>query len=48
MQRMKYKIMLVLESMKRVAEITGKTVPTYSVDLLDKDGLRDMFQKVHI
>ncbi|XP_052775084.1 UDP-glucose 4-epimerase-like [Mya arenaria] len=34
-----------MESIKRVEEITGKTVATYSVDLLDKDGLRDLFKK---
>ncbi|WAR23922.1 GALE-like protein [Mya arenaria] len=34
-----------MESIKGVEEITGKTVATYSVDLLDKDGLRDLFKK---
>lgn len=34
-----------MESLKRVNEITGKVVPTYNVDLLDKEGLRGIFQK---
>ena len=34
------------EGMKRVAEITGKNVPSYSIDLLDTEGLRGIFQKV--
>ncbi|XP_045157853.2 UDP-glucose 4-epimerase-like [Mercenaria mercenaria] len=34
-----------MESLKRVNEITGKTVQTCAVDLLNKDGLRDIFKK---
>ncbi|XP_061192560.1 UDP-glucose 4-epimerase-like [Saccostrea echinata] len=34
-----------MESIKRVEEITGKSVPSYSVDLLDKPALLDLFSK---
>ncbi len=34
------------ECMKRVEEICGKTIPVYKVNLLDKDGLRNVFKKV--
>ena len=34
-----------IESMRRVNEITGKQVPTFSSDMLDKDVLRDLFKK---
>lgn len=33
------------ESMKRVEEITGKELKFYSVDLLNKDALKDIFRK---
>jgi UDP-glucose 4-epimerase len=33
------------ESLKRVQEITGKTLTFYSVDLLDKSGLENVFSK---
>ena len=32
--------------MQRVNQITGKTIPSYSVDLMDKKGLQDLFSKV--
>lgn len=32
--------------MKRVEEITGKELKFYSVDLLNKDALKDLFRKV--
>lgn len=34
-----------MESIKRVEEITGKSIPSYSVDLLDKPALSDLFNK---
>ncbi|XP_052257362.1 UDP-glucose 4-epimerase-like isoform X1 [Dreissena polymorpha] len=34
-----------MESMRRVNEITGKQVPTFSIDMLDKEALRDLFRK---
>ncbi|KAH3772067.1 UDP-glucose 4-epimerase-like [Dreissena polymorpha] len=34
-----------MESMRRVNEITGKQVPTFSIDMLDKDAFRDLFKK---
>ncbi|XP_033737485.1 UDP-glucose 4-epimerase-like [Pecten maximus] len=34
-----------MESMKRVEAITGKVIPAYTVDLLDKEALRDLFKK---
>nr|XP_022319879.1 UDP-glucose 4-epimerase-like [Crassostrea virginica]XP_022319880.1 UDP-glucose 4-epimerase-like [Crassostrea virginica] len=34
-----------MESIKRVEEITGKTIPSFSVDLLDKAALGDLFSK---
>lgn len=34
-----------MEGMNRVSEITGKTIPAHSVDLLDKKGLQDLFSK---
>ncbi|XP_022319879.2 UDP-glucose 4-epimerase-like [Crassostrea virginica] len=34
-----------MESIKRVEEITGKTIPSFSVDLLDKTALGDLFSK---
>lgn len=34
-----------MESIKRVEEITGKSIPSYSVDLLDKAALSDLFSK---
>lgn len=37
-----------MESIQRVNQITGKTVTIYSVDLLDKDGLRNVFSKHQI
>ena len=37
---------LFTESIRRVNEITGKTVPTCSVDLLNVDALRDLFKQV--
>lgn len=36
------------ESLKRVQEITGKTLKFYKVDLLDKDKLEEVFNKEHI
>ena len=35
-----------LESIQRVEEITGKKVDFQKVDLLDKDGLDKLFEKV--
>ncbi|KAL4236311.1 hypothetical protein ACF0H5_004698 [Mactra antiquata] len=34
-----------MESLKRVKEITGKDVPAFSVDLLDKGAMRNIFNK---
>ncbi|XP_062575729.1 UDP-glucose 4-epimerase-like [Saccostrea cucullata] len=34
-----------MESIKRVEEITGKSIPSYSVDLLDRTALSDLFSK---
>lgn len=34
------------ESIKRVEELTGKEVPAYVTDLLDKEGIRKIFKKV--
>lgn len=34
-----------MESIKRVEEITEKSIPSYSVDLLDKAALSDLFSK---
>uniref|UniRef100_A0A0B7AEB5 UDP-N-acetylglucosamine 4-epimerase n=1 Tax=Arion vulgaris TaxID=1028688 RepID=A0A0B7AEB5_9EUPU len=37
-----------MESISRVEEITGKKVPSFQVDLLDKSAVRDIFQKYKI
>ena len=34
------------ESIRRVEELTGKKVTAYTVDLLDSDGLSNVFRKV--
>ncbi|XP_048759990.2 UDP-glucose 4-epimerase-like [Ostrea edulis] len=34
-----------MESIKRVEEITGKSIPCHSIDLLDKPALLDLFSK---
>ncbi|KAH3772225.1 UDP-glucose 4-epimerase-like [Dreissena polymorpha] len=34
-----------MDSMRQVNEITGKQMPTFSMDMLDKDALRDLFKK---
>lgn len=36
------------ESLKRVEKITGKTVKFYEVDILDRDGLSNVFEKENI
>lgn len=36
------------ESLKRVEKITGKSVPFYKVDVLDKEGLEKVFEKEKI
>ena len=36
------------ESLKRVEEITGKTLTFYEVDLLNKEAVREIFQKENI
>jgi UDP-glucose 4-epimerase len=36
------------ESLRRVEEITGKKIPFYQVDLLDKESLEDVFKNNHI
>ena len=36
------------ESLKRVEEITGKKVPFYQVDILDREGLEEVFAKEKI
>ena len=36
------------ESLRRVEEITGKIVPFYEVDLLDRQGLEEIFEKEEI
>ena len=36
------------ESIRRVEEITGKTVPFYETDLLDKAGLKELFEKEEV
>ena len=36
------------ESLKRVQELTGKTLELYKVDLLDKDALKAIFDKSSI
>lgn len=33
------------KSLERVAQITGKKVPFYKVDILDKDGMNEIFEK---
>ena len=38
--------MFLSESINRVSEITGKTIPMHVVDILDKKGLQDLFSKV--
>ena len=38
--------LFVSESINRVNEITGKTIPFHIVDVLDKKGLQDLFSKV--
>ena len=35
-----------IESLKRMEEITGKKIVYYSVDLLNKDALKEVFRKV--
>ena len=35
-----------IESLKRVEEITGKKLDYYSVDLLNKEALKEVFSKV--
>ena len=35
-----------VESLKRMEEITGKKLVYYSVDLLNKDALKEVFSKV--
>lgn len=35
------------ESLKRVQDLTGKSVTFYDVDIRDKDGLREIFNKVN-
>ena len=35
-----------LESIRRVEEITGKKISYYSVNLLDKNSVKDVFCKV--
>ena len=37
-----------IESIKRVEEITGKKIVHYSVDLLNKEALKEVFSKVYI
>ena len=34
------------DGISRVSEITGKTIPAHSVNLLDKEALQDLFSKV--
>ncbi len=36
------------ESLKRVEKLTGKPVPFYQVDILDRDGLNEIFEKESI
>lgn len=36
------------EAVKRVEKITGEVIPFYPVDLLDSDGIRDVFKKENI
>lgn len=36
------------EAVKRVEKITGEVIPFYPVDLLDSDGVRDVFKKENI
>ncbi len=36
------------KSLERVAQITGKQVPFYQVDILDKDGMNQVFEKEKI
>ncbi|MCR5744071.1 MAG: UDP-glucose 4-epimerase GalE [Lachnospiraceae bacterium] len=36
------------KSLDRVEQITGKKIPFYKVDLLDKDGMNDIFEKEDI
>ncbi len=36
------------KSLERVAQITGKQVPFYKVDLLDKEGMNEIFEKESI
>ncbi|MCR5031984.1 MAG: UDP-glucose 4-epimerase GalE [Lachnospiraceae bacterium] len=36
------------ESLKRVEKLTGKPVPFYQVDILDRDGLNEIFDKENI
>lgn len=37
-----------MESVRRVEELTGKEVPSYAVDLLNADALRNVFEKHNI
>lgn len=39
--------LIIAESMKRVEEITGKKIEFQKVNLLDKEGLGDLFKKVN-
>ena len=36
------------DSIKQVNEITGKTIPTFVLDIQDKQGLQELFSKVSI
>lgn len=36
------------EALKRVSELTGKSFKTYDVDLLDREGLEEVFNENHI
>jgi UDP-glucose 4-epimerase len=36
----------VIECIKRVEEITGKTIPFYKEDLLNKEAVQKVFSKV--
>lgn len=41
-------VFLFTECVNRVEEITGKSIPFYKVDLLDKAAVQEVFKKVWI
>ena len=39
-------LLIFTESVKRVEEITGRKIPHYSIDLLNREALKEVFKKV--